>query len=426
MDHIFVNAGVKVLMDGSLGGRMALLSLPHSDDPSTNGMETIDKIEIKMTVVGRGSSPGSMNRPPSHITSSLIEQAMRPMIGAYLTTRGISNPNEARRIASECSEHGIDRIYLLAKDAGSSMEFKTKTCKSKVSSGFDPFREVVRSCNDVGIQVHAWFCLYAESPSDQSDYLRSHPEALIVNRHGKSNIEQPAWSTIGPQYSVHWVCASHEGYREYLASLMRDAIDGYEIDGVHLDYVRYPEEVEGRTYCYCERCRAKLKREYGYELPVNDVIKNRYYVSVMCENVSESVERFSEVARSGGREISAYVFTDYVTAIEACYQDWPHFSRFLDVLCPTVYEVSPEYVKTLTKRARSVIAPSCRLTPAIMSSDEVRRSLDGGERWSKERTPEYVLSVAKSCVDAGSDGFVLFIYDSTPHAVLDVIGDEFR
>jgi len=341
---------------------------------------------------------------------------MKPMVGAYLTTRGVSNPDEARRIASECSEHGIDRIYLLAK---------SKTWKSGVNSGFDPFGELVKACNDAGIQVHAWFCLYVESPSDPSDYLRSHPEALIVNRYGKSNIEQPAWSTIGPEYSTHWVCASHEGYREYLASLMREAMEGYEIDGVHLDYVRYPEEVEGRMYCYCERCKAKFKQEYGYELPANDVIKNRYYVSVMCENVSESVERFSEVARSGGREISAYVFTDYVTAIEACYQDWPYFSRFLDVLCPTVYEVSPPQARRITARARSVMSSNCRLTPAIMSSDEIRRSREGGSRWSSERSPEYVLSIAKACIDAGSDGFVLFLHDSTPPEVLRVLRDEF-
>jgi uncharacterized lipoprotein YddW (UPF0748 family) len=348
---------------------------------------------------------------------------MRPTFGVYMTTRGISSPEKAERIVADCSKYGVDRIYLLAKEAGRYVDFKSRVSRPRETGGFDPFGELVKKSSDAGIQVHAWFCLYVESPSDPSDYLRDHPEALIVNRYGRNNRDQPAWSGIGPQYSVWWVCASHEGYREYLASLMSEVMNNYEVAGIHLDYVRYPEEVEGRTYCYCERCRAKFKEEYGYELPANDVIKNRYYVSVMCENVSDSVRRFSELTRSRGREISAYVFTDYVTAIEACYQDWPHFSRFLDVLCPTVYEVSPEQASRLVDRARSVIHQGCRLTPAIMSSDEVRRSLEGGRRWSSERSPRYVLSVAKACLDAGSDGFVLFLYDSTPAEVLMTLRD---
>ena len=42
-DDMLRVCGVKVLVDGSLGGRTAYLSKPYSDDPSTKGMETIDE-----------------------------------------------------------------------------------------------------------------------------------------------------------------------------------------------------------------------------------------------------------------------------------------------------------------------------------------------------------------------------------------------
>lgn len=66
---------------------------------------------------------------------------------------------------------------------------------------------------------------------------------------------------------------SHTGYRQYLMPLMREVVENYPVDGIHLDYIRYPEAVEGRHYRYCRRCRKKFKDEYGYELPANDVIK---------------------------------------------------------------------------------------------------------------------------------------------------------
>jgi len=42
-DDMLRFCGVKLFMDGSLGGRTALLSRPYSDDPSTSGMETVDE-----------------------------------------------------------------------------------------------------------------------------------------------------------------------------------------------------------------------------------------------------------------------------------------------------------------------------------------------------------------------------------------------
>jgi predicted amidohydrolase YtcJ len=48
-DEMLRVCGVKVFMDGSLGGRTALLSEPYSDDPSTRGMETIDEHKAERT-----------------------------------------------------------------------------------------------------------------------------------------------------------------------------------------------------------------------------------------------------------------------------------------------------------------------------------------------------------------------------------------
>lgn len=240
--------------------------------------------------------------------------------------------------------------------------------------GFDPYGAVCEAARGAGIEVHAWFCLYIERVDRPTSAVRRHPEYLLVNRYRRHNTEQPTWSTVSESYSTYWVCPSAEGYRDFLSELMKAVVERYDVAGIHLDYVRYPEEVEGRYYCYCERCRRRYKEEYGYELPADDVIKNRYYISTMCENVSSAVEHFSKLARSLGRKISAYVFTDYVTAIEACYQDWPYFSRFLDTLIITAYEVEGRYAGTLVRRAEAVSDRRCRIAAAVYSLPHVRRS----------------------------------------------------
>jgi len=335
----------------------------------------------------------------------------------YVSLDTLKTQESVKHAVSEWVEIGVNKIYLLTKYEDG-VTYRSRIAKSKVGGEFDVFAEIVGRAKDAGIEVHAWFCCYVESVKNPSDYLRAHPEALLVNRFGKTNLEEPTWSTVDTRYSTYWVCPSHTGYRQYLMSLMREVIENYPVDGIHLDYIRYPEAVEGRYYCYCRRCRERFKEEYGYELPANDVIKNRYYVSILCENVTDSVREFSNLVHQMGKKISAYVFTDYVTAIESCYQDWPYFSRFLDFLCPTTYEVSPDYVKTLVHRARSVMHEGCKLTPVVLSSPEILRSREGGRRWSRDRSPEYVISVARACLESGADGVVFFHYNSTPPEVL--------
>jgi hypothetical protein len=152
-----------------------------------------------------------------------------------------------------------------------------------------------------------------------------------------------------------------------------------------------------------------FKENYGYTLPENDVIKNRYWVTQMCNNVSNAVKDFAEFAHSKNKLISAYVFTDYTTAIEATYQNWPWFSQYLDFIIPTSYEVSPEYIHTMAKMTKAVLNKNCMLFPTINSAPLQRRSADGGNRWNKGEQKDVIDSL-NAWLEEGVDGVILFTY----------------
>ena len=345
---------------------------------------------------------------------------MKFSLGLYTSLERILKKHiDVKNFIRDCVELNIEKLFLLTKNTESRVLYDSEYCE-KAFSGKDIYEEVVKAARDVGIEVHAWFCLYPESVEHPSKYLKEHPEAVLVNKYGKTNWEEPTWSYIKREYSKLWVCPSHEGYREYLANMMREVLEKYDVNGIHLDYVRYPEALEGRYYCYCPRCLHKYKEEYGYSAYANDVIERRYFVSILCENVNESVEYFSDMAKAQGAQISAYVFTDYVTAIESCYQDWPHFSRYLDFIIPTLYEVSPDYALFLTKKAiNAVMHSGCKVTPAIMASPSTRRSAKGGKRWSQDRSAKYIVECVNKCREAGAWGVVLFVYDTIPVKTLE-------
>ena len=329
--------------------------------------------------------------------------------GIYIVPN-LKSDQEVRQFIKLCKEMKINKIFILSKSTNGDVEYPSDKFRvAKQVGTFDCYGAICDAARKENIAVHAWFVIFAESAKDPVPIIKEHPEYLIVNRAGKSNVEQPTWSTVDPKYSKYWVCPTAEGYINYLKEMMQEVIDKYNVDGIHLDYIRYPEEVDARQYCYCDRCKALFKENYGYTLPANDVIKNRYWVTQMCNNVSNAVKEFADFAHERDKLISAYVFTDYTTAIEAVYQDWPWFSRYLDFIIPTSYEVSPAYIKELAVRTRAVISPSCMLFPTIYSAPARRRSEDGGTRWYNGK-PEDVVATFKAWLDEDVDGVVLFNY----------------
>lgn len=332
------------------------------------------------------------------------------IIGAYAAPRIEAGPAEVDQVVSEMASFGITDIYLLAKQC-SVMTYPSEVapCVPEAKE-WDSFGAIAETATQAGLKVHAWFKLFPESPREPSPIVTEHPEILLVNNEGQSNLEEPAWKSAGQ--SLYWVCPSSELYRSYLCDLMREVLTSYPVSGINLDFVRYPEEVEGRRYCYCETCRTRFREQYGYTLPSESVVHNRYYVTVLCENVVRSVEAFAGVTKELGSSLSAYVFTDYTTAIEAVYQDWPSFSQYLDRVHPTLYEVAPAHAGRLVERARRVTFPNCEVLPVISPVNKIWRGQDGGERWTQKMDASYLLETMDAVLDAGADGIWIYLYEA--------------
>ncbi len=323
----------------------------------------------------------------------------------------LKSQKEVDEFISYCQKLNVNKIFIETKNSRGRLLYPSKKNFPIAESvgSFDSYGAICKAAHKAHIAVHAWFVIFHEGYKNPTPIIKEHPEYLLVHKNGKTSIEQPPWSTIKPEYATNWVCATAKGYRDYLKEMMQEVIDLYDVEGIHLDYIRYPEEVDAREYCYCDRCKALFKKNYGYTLPANDVIKNRYWVTQMCDNVSNAVKDFSDFVHKRNKLISAYVFTDYTTAIEAAHQDWPWFSRYLDFVIPTSYEVSPLYIHKMAKRTKAVLDDDCKLFPTIYSAPLQRRSSDGGNRWYKGKQSDVVDSF-NAWLDEGVDGVIFFTY----------------
>ncbi len=127
-------------------------------------------------------------------------------------------------------------------------------------ASFDPLDTVVREAHDAGLRVHAWINLNlvssaAELPASRDHLIYRHPEWLMVPREIAQDVAR--LDPTSPAYIgklARWTRAQADKVEglyasplqpdaaKYAESIVGDIARRYEVDGIHLDYVRYPND----------------------------------------------------------------------------------------------------------------------------------------------------------------------------------------
>jgi uncharacterized lipoprotein YddW (UPF0748 family) len=108
--------------------------------------------------------------------------------------------------------------------------------------GFDPLAFAIEEAHNRGMELHAWFNAFNVSSSVAGAAVQVHPEWVCRNSSGQ------------PMTSDRCFSPGLEAVRQYTVGVAMDLVRRYDIDGLHLDYVRW-NEFSGQ---------AALQKEPGY------------------------------------------------------------------------------------------------------------------------------------------------------------------
>ncbi len=193
-----------------------------------------------------------------------------------------------------------------------------------------------------GLEVHAWMhTMQCNVP----EIYKQHPEWYVVNRKGDSAADKPAYVR-----HYRFLCPSRPEVQEFVRTTVVELskIDG--LDGVHLDYVRYPDvilpvglwakygivqdkEYPEYDYCYCQVCREAFKKETGVDpLKLEDPAANQAWKQWRQDRITHLVnDMLVPAAHAGKKVITAAVFPNW----EHVRQEWPRWK--LDGALPMLY-----------------------------------------------------------------------------------------
>ena len=106
------------------------------------------------------------------------------------------------------------------------------TGRTGKNPGYDPLAFAIEECHKRGMELHAWIVTIPAGNNRQVKLLGKHS---IVKKNRK---------ICKPHEGAWYLDPGHPETSDYLASIVREIVTRYDVDGIHLDYIRYPENAQ--------------------------------------------------------------------------------------------------------------------------------------------------------------------------------------
>ncbi|HQB17623.1 MAG TPA: family 10 glycosylhydrolase [Verrucomicrobiota bacterium] len=255
----------------------------------------------------------------------------------------------------------------------------------------DQLRECLVAARKYGVQVHVWkvnHYLGSAAPREFVDRLRQEGRLQASSR----GEEKP------------WLCPSHPANRQLEVASMLEVARQYDVDGLHFDYIRYPDG----DHCYCAGCRERFQQARGVTLSawpqavLPGGAQREAWLDWRREHITAIVQAVSEQARAlkPRLKISAAVFRNWPVDRDTVGQDWKVWCDrgYLDFVCPMNYTpINSHFENLISQQKQWVGRTPCY--PGI-----------GFSAWSPPAGVDRVIEQINLTRQYQTGGFIIFNY----------------
>ena len=261
----------------------------------------------------------------------------------------------------------------------------------EVKANGDAIAQCLEACRKHGLQIHVWKVNWNLQNAEQEFVAKLRQQGRL--QADKSGQE------------VQWLCPSHPDNFILERDSLLEVVKNYPVDGIHFDYIRYPNQ----NGCYCAGCRERFQNASGLDIGQwpEDVITGEHhdpFGNWRREQITRLVKTVSQEARRlrTGVQISAAVFRDYPNCRETVGQDWVNWVHegYLDFVCPMDYTSDLRQFRQWVAWQKEMVAEQIPLYPGIGAS-------------APGLLPDQVVRQVHEARQVGVPGFIIFNYDLT-------------
>lgn len=287
----------------------------------------------------------------------------------------LAHPDSIRAMVDRAAEAGFNTLLVQVRGRGDAYYRSRWEPRPPQLDGqdatFDPLGLVIREAHARGIGVHAWVNAHlvggiGSLPDDPGHLIRARPDLLAVPLELARELYDVdpgaprfAEALLGfaqentDRIEGIYTAPSHPEVKEHLYSVWMDLAERYPLDGLHFDYIRYPNSNFDYSRGALERfrewvsprisparrqgldqARASDPLAYADSLPGPWGEFRRAQITELVERIYHGVKK-----RRPDLTVSAAVFPNAEDAYLHRFQDWEGWLRegILDAVAPMAY-----------------------------------------------------------------------------------------
>jgi uncharacterized lipoprotein YddW (UPF0748 family) len=267
------------------------------------------------------------------------------------------------------------------------------------SDEFNLYGDQVTACVNAahahGVQVHVWKVNWN---------LLNAPQSFISNMRAAGRTQVSRTGT-----PIDWLCPSHPDNLALEINSMLEIVRNYDVDGIHFDYIRYPNS----DYCYCSGCGERFQRQTGRtaanwpaDVLAAGSLRNAFldWRRAQITRLVESVYTAAKALKPG-IQVSAAVFPDAESAYNEVGQDWRQWiaKGIVDFLCPMDYTADLHRFRSLVAQQLAYGDRKVPIYPGIGAF---------------ELETDATLAQIQATREGNTGGFILFELSPTSAATL--------
>jgi len=155
---------------------------------------------------------------------------------------GYKTPEEVDRMVEDVAAARGNAIFVEVRHRGGSYYLKSLEPPAEdaaYSPGFDALEYLIDRAHARGIEVHAWYPVTPFWPFTRPPIDPRH----AWHAHGPHASGDDMWMSVSAKGKVSTsLDPGNPGAMTCLADVILEALKHYDLDGIHLDYIRYPED----------------------------------------------------------------------------------------------------------------------------------------------------------------------------------------
>ena len=253
-------------------------------------------------------------------------------------------------------DHNFNKVFVQCRFRGDAV-YKSNIVPRNLSirnNNFDPLRYAVLIGHQLGLEVHAWmntYILWSRSGQDDAaPYNLNHiyhtnKNWTESNIYGKSDSDVDITQVQSLNWEGIYLSPNHPEVNNYLLSVFKEVVDNYDIDGLHLDYIRFQSDVYGYNASGLKIFKEKydfdpldierniISTNYGWKKNEIDSMKTMWD-NYKIQNINNLLVDIKKTIIESDKDISvsAAVKPDPNLAKDKWSQDWMQWlgSDFLD------------------------------------------------------------------------------------------------